>query len=91
MGELWGVYCQDSGENWECYNSTALYLLMHACGVLEDLGIPVDIYHIKEAHEGVIVNPEDTCKTRIREEMLNRKTSNISHTKSQYLNDSRLV
>ena len=23
--ELWGVYCEDFGENWPCYNSTALY------------------------------------------------------------------
>ena len=25
-GELWGVFCEDMGENWACYNSTALYL-----------------------------------------------------------------
>ena len=26
MGELWGVCCEDSGENWSHYNGTALYL-----------------------------------------------------------------
>ena len=25
MGELWGVYCEDLGENWPRYNGTALY------------------------------------------------------------------
>ena len=25
MGELWGVYCDDFGENWLRYNGTALY------------------------------------------------------------------
>ena len=25
-GELWGVYCEDWGENWPRYNDTALYL-----------------------------------------------------------------
>ena len=24
--ELWGVYCEDLGENWPRYNDTALYL-----------------------------------------------------------------
>ena len=24
-GELWGVYCEDLGENWSRYNGTALY------------------------------------------------------------------
>ena len=24
-GELWGVYCEDFGENWLCYNGSALY------------------------------------------------------------------
>ena len=24
-GELWGVYCEDLGENWPRYNGTALY------------------------------------------------------------------
>ena len=23
-GELWGVYCEDSGENWPRYNGTVL-------------------------------------------------------------------
>ena len=25
MGELWDAYCKDFGENWPCYNGTALY------------------------------------------------------------------
>ena len=25
-GELWGVICEDLGENWPLYNGTALYL-----------------------------------------------------------------
>ena len=25
-GELWGVYCEDLGENWPRYNGTALYM-----------------------------------------------------------------
>ena len=25
MWKLSGVYCEDLGENWPCYNSTALY------------------------------------------------------------------
>ena len=25
-GELWGVYCEDIGENWWHYHGTALYL-----------------------------------------------------------------
>ena len=25
-GELWGVCCEDFGENWPCHNSTTLYL-----------------------------------------------------------------
>ena len=25
IGELWDVFCEDFGENWLCYNSTALY------------------------------------------------------------------
>ena len=24
-GELWGVYCEEFGENWLCYNGTSLY------------------------------------------------------------------
>ena len=28
MGELWGVYCKDFGENWPCYNGTALYYVL---------------------------------------------------------------
>ena len=28
-GELWTVFCEDSGENWLRYNGTALYV----CGV----------------------------------------------------------
>ena len=24
--ELWGVYCEDLGENWPCYNGTALFV-----------------------------------------------------------------
>ena len=27
-GELWGVYCEDVGENWPRYNDTVLYLLL---------------------------------------------------------------
>ena len=27
-GELWGVYCEDLGENWPRYNGTTLY-----CGI----------------------------------------------------------
>ena len=26
-GELWGIYCEDYGENWPRYNGTALYIL----------------------------------------------------------------
>ena len=26
-GKLWGVFCEDFGENWPCYNDTALYLV----------------------------------------------------------------
>ena len=26
-GELWGVYCDDMGENWPRYNGTALYMI----------------------------------------------------------------
>ena len=26
-GELWGVYCEDFGENWPSYNGTALYVV----------------------------------------------------------------
>ena len=25
-GELWGVHCEDFGENWPCYDSTVLYI-----------------------------------------------------------------
>ena len=25
-GQLWHVYCEDFGENWPCYNGTALYI-----------------------------------------------------------------
>ena len=25
MGKLWGIFCEDFGENWSCYNGTALY------------------------------------------------------------------
>ena len=32
--ELWGVYCEHFGENWPCYNSTALYIdTLLQCGV----------------------------------------------------------
>ena len=27
MGELWGVFCEDLGENWMRYNGTAVYFL----------------------------------------------------------------
>ena len=27
-GELWGVYCEDFGENWPCYIGTAVYMIM---------------------------------------------------------------
>ena len=27
MDELQGVYCEDFGENWQCYNGTALYYM----------------------------------------------------------------
>ena len=26
-GELWGVYCEDLGENWPRYNGTELYFV----------------------------------------------------------------
>ena len=26
-GELWGVFCEDFGENWRCYYGIALYFL----------------------------------------------------------------
>ena len=29
MAELWGVYCEEFGENWPRYNGTALYLLLY--------------------------------------------------------------
>ena len=25
MDEIWGVCCEDFGENWPCYNGTTLY------------------------------------------------------------------
>ena len=28
MGELWGVYCEDLGENWLRYSDTALYIIL---------------------------------------------------------------
>ena len=39
MDELWGVFCEDFGENLSCYNSTALYQVLfhdalHPCCVL---------------------------------------------------------
>ena len=24
MGKLWGVFCEDLGENWRCYNGTTV-------------------------------------------------------------------
>ena len=27
MDKLWGVYCEDLGENWPRYNGTALYIV----------------------------------------------------------------
>ena len=35
MGELWGVNCEDFGENWQHYNSTALYVI----GVISESAI----------------------------------------------------
>ena len=26
-GKLWGVCCEDLGENWPCYNGIALYIV----------------------------------------------------------------
>ena len=33
-GKLWGVYCEDFGADWPCYNGTELYswLLGHLIG-----------------------------------------------------------
>ena len=31
MGELWGVFCEGFGENWPCYNDTALYMGIFIC------------------------------------------------------------
>ena len=28
MGELWGDFCEDFGENWPRYDGTALYLYL---------------------------------------------------------------
>ena len=28
MGELWGVFCEDLGENWPHCNGTALYIVI---------------------------------------------------------------
>ena len=25
-GELWGIFWEDLGENWSCFNGTALYI-----------------------------------------------------------------
>ena len=36
-GELWGVYCDDCGENWPRFNSTALYLAYHVVTELPPL------------------------------------------------------
>ena len=30
-GELWGVFCENFGENWLRYNGTALYLHFLSC------------------------------------------------------------
>ena len=27
MAELWGVFCEDFGENWSSYNRTTLYFI----------------------------------------------------------------
>ena len=27
IGELWGAYCEDLGDNWPCYNSTTQYVI----------------------------------------------------------------
>ena len=32
MGELWGVYCEDLGENWPRYNDSALYCIQRENG-----------------------------------------------------------
>ena len=45
-GELLAVYCEDLGENWPCYNGTALYLFIlhsqyHDCRCPGDARIQV--------------------------------------------------
>ena len=34
MGKLCGVFCEDLGENWPCYNGTTLYVLCYCLAVL---------------------------------------------------------
>ena len=32
-GELWGVFCEESGENWGCYNRTVLYMEIYCVDI----------------------------------------------------------
>ena len=44
----------------------AVYWLVEAGCVRKQLGIPVDVDHIKELHNGLIVNPKHTWNSEIR-------------------------
>ena len=40
-GELWGVYCEDLGENWQRYNATTLYVehVQYTCPIRVPYGM----------------------------------------------------
>ena len=62
MGELWGVYCEDLGENWLPYDGTALYCvtrdligLLQKCEKQWHQNIGILIFVLKNALENVIL------------------------------------
>ena len=48
MDELWGAFCEDFGENWPRYNSTALYMETNTWHVLT-LYLAYDVVNSKIA------------------------------------------
>ena len=38
-GELCGIYCENCGQNWPCYNSTTLHISLDRCSLIMLYGI----------------------------------------------------
>ena len=52
---LWGVFCEDFGENWSCYNGATLYF-RNGLAITSDVGV-LRFFPFQEGHHIGLPNP----------------------------------